>query len=637
MLEMPQRESDVQRRGLLLTLLATLGQGSVSGARAEDAQPQSGEAPAAAGAAAAPIRTYGLALVGEPKMPPGFTHFPYANPDAPKGGEVVLAALGSFDSFNPFVLRGTAGPVASVWDTLTISSSDEPDTGYAHLAQVIEVAADHSYVAFELWPNARFHDDTPVTAEDVVWTFDILRDKGRPYYRQYYADVSGAVAETPQRVVFHFKTAGNRELPQILGQLAVLPKHWWQGRDFTAPLTDPPLGSGPYKVGRVEFGRTLVMERVPDYWGRDLPTSKGFNNFGSIRTEYFRDATVALQAFKAGQVDFRRESISKIWASEYDFPAVQKGLVIKHAFPERMPAGMQGFVMNTRRKVFADRRVRKAMTEAFDFEWENKNLFFGLYTRTDSYFAASDFASSGLPSPGELALLEPFRPELPPEIFTTPFTLPVTDGSGNNREGMKRGLKLLKEAGWTVKDLKLVDDSGNQMSFEILLDEPSYERITLPYVQWLQRLGIEVRVRTVDPAQYQHLTDDFDFDMTMTVFGESDSPGNEQADYWGCAAAKEQGSNNLAGVCDPAVEALISRIISAKTRPELITATRALDRVLLSGWYVVPHWHLQSIWVAWWDRFGFLDVPIRAGMDFNAWWIDPDKAAKTDMARKSGL
>lgn len=623
----------MERRRLLLTLPALLGAGYLHRAWADDAAP----AAAAKPTGGAPIRTYGLALVGDPKLPAGFAHFPYANPDAPKGGELVLSALGTYDSFNPFIVRGTAGPVASVWDTLTRASADEPDTGYAHLAHTIEVGADHTYVGFELRPEAKFHDGVPVTAEDVAWSFNILRDKGRPYFGQYYADVASVSTEGTGRVVFHFKTAGNRELPQILGQVPVLPRHWWKDRAFDAPLTDPPLGSGPYKVGRFDMGRTLVMERVADYWGENVPTGKGLENFATIRTEYFRDGTVSLQAFKAGQVDFRHENISKVWSTEYDFPALGKGLVKKRAFSERLPTGMQGFVMNTRRAVFKDSRVRRAMTCAFDFEWENKNLFFGLYTRTDSFFSSSDFASSGLPTGGELALLERFRDKLPAEVFSSEFKLPVTDGSGNNREGMKSALVLLKDAGWDVKERKLVDANGQQMSFEILLDEPSLERVTLPYQQWLQRLGIDVRVRTVDNAQYERLTDQFDFDMTINVYGESDSPGNEQADYWGSDAAKQTGSNNLAGVSDPVVDALVAKVISARSREDLIIATRALDRVLLWGWYVVPHWHLQSYWAAWWDRFGFVDVPIRAGVDINAWWLDHDLAAKTDAARQSGL
>jgi microcin C transport system substrate-binding protein len=618
-------------------LLLAMTAGLTGGARlalAEDTTAPA--APVAAAAGGAPLRTYGLALVGEPNLPADFPHFPYANPDAPKGGEAAVTALGSFDSFNPFIIRGIAGPVGLVWDTLTASSADEPNTGYGHLAQVIEVGADHTYVAFELRPEARFHDGTPVTAEDVAWTFDTLREKGRPTYRQYYAGVDHVAVDGPLRVKFHFKTAGNRELPEILGQLPVLPKHWWQGRDFGAPLTDPPLGSGPYQVGHFEFGRTLVMERVPDWWARDLPTGRGLHNF-DLRTEYFRDSTVALQAFKSGQVDFRQENIAKVWATEYDFPAVTKGFVLKRAFASRLPSGMQGFIMNIRRPVFADRRVRQAMTEVYDFEWENRTLFFGQYTRTTSYFEGTDFACSGLPTGDELALLEPFRAQLPQEVFTTEFKLPVTDGSGNNREGLKRALGLLEEAGWEIKERKLVDKNGNQMSFEILLDEPSYERVVLPFVQWVQRLGVDAHVRTVDPSQYQKLADAFDFDMTMTTVPGTDSPGNEQFDNWSCASAKEIGSDNMAGVCVSAIDALIGKVVAASSRPELIAASRALDRVLLWGWYMVPHFHIAAARTVWWNRFGFQDVPIRSGVAFDAWWVDPKLAAATDAARRAGF
>ncbi|HET8996890.1 MAG TPA: extracellular solute-binding protein [Acetobacteraceae bacterium] len=624
----------MRRRDLMLAGLAGLAAG-IPKVRADEAPAQA--APAAEGEGA-PLRTYGLSLVGTPRLPEGFPYFPYVNPNAPKGGAVALADLGSFDSFNPFIVRGTAPQsIGRVWDTLLRETADELDTGYAHLAAVIEIAADHSYVAFELRPEARFHDGKAVTAEDVVWTFEALRTKGRPYYRQYYAGVDKAVAEGERRVVFHFKRNDNRELPMILGELVVLPKHWWEGRDFSAPLTDPPLGSGPYRVGAYEFGRTLTLQRVPEYWGRDLPTAKGQDNFGSIRTEYFRDSTVALQAFKAGQVDYRRENISKVWATEYEFPAVKKGLVRKQAFPSSLPTGMQCFVMNTRRPVFADRRVREAMTQVFDFQWENKNLFYGLYTRTTSFFSNSGCASSGLPGPEELRLLEPYRDKLPPEVFTKDFTLPVTDGSGNNREGMTRALKLMESAGYHVKSRKMIGPDGNQMAFDILLDEPVFERVTLPYVQWLDHLGIRVNVRTVDPAEYQHLTDAFDFDMTINTYGESDSPGNELVDFWGSAAAKQEGSDNLAGVSDPVVDALIAKVVGARTRDDLVTAARALDRVLLWGWYVVPQWHIQSVWVAWWDRFGHPDVKVRSGVAFNTWWVDEELAEKTDAARRSGL
>jgi microcin C transport system substrate-binding protein len=594
-----------------------------------------------AGPAAAevpPTRTTALSLTGAPALPPDFPYFPWVNPNAPKGGEVVLGAVGTFDSFNPFILRGTPAASASrVFETLTRRNEEgEPEAAYGHLAKTIEVAGDRSWVAFELRPEARFNDGTPVTAEDVAWSFNILREKGRPLYRQYWADVSSVEVDGPRRVVFHFRTNTNRELPVILGEVPVLPKHWWAGRDFERPLTDPPLGSGPYRVARAEFGRTVVMERVPDWWARDLPTGKGLDNFNTIRTEYFRDNTVALEAFKAGQIDFRTENNSKDWATAYDFPALRRGLVKKEDLPSHMPTGMQGFGMNTRRKLFQDPRVRQALALAFDFEWSNANLFYGSYERTSSYFSNSDLASSGVPEGAELALLEKFRDRLPPDLFTRPFELPKTDGSGNNREGLRHALALLKAAGWTVKDRRLVDAQGNPFSFEILLDQPAFERVALPYVQWLGRLGIEARVRTVDPAQYQGRMDSYDFDMTVVNFGESDSPGNEQLDYWSCGSARQEGGQDLMGVCDPVTDALVGEVIKAQSRDALVTATHALDRVLLWRWYVVPQWHQRAVHVAYWDRFGHPDVPVRTGLSFDSWWVDPVRAAATDAARSSG-
>jgi len=587
--------------------------------------------------AEAQTRTYGLSLLRPLALPADFPHLPYVNPDAPKGGDVALSAIGTFDSFNPFIVRGTpAGDISRVWDPLLRTSADEPEAGYGHLAKVIEIPEDHLGVAFELRPEARFNDGTPVTAEDVAWTFNTLREQGRPFYRQYYGDVDTVTVESPARVVFHFKSAKNRELPMILGQMPVLPKHWWQGRDFTKPLTDPPLGSGPYRVDHFEFGRTLALARVADWWAKDLPTGKGLYNFGTRRTEYFRDATVAFEAFKAGQIDYREENVAKDWATAYDFPAVQKGLVKKELIRHHLPTGMQGFGFNTRRAVFKDVRVRHALALAFDFEWENANLFYGAYTRTDSFFSNSDLASSGVPTGEELKVLEPFRSELPAQLFTQPFNLPVSDASGNNREQLRRALQLLQEAGWKVTDQKLVDADGNQMSFEILLDEPAFERVTLPYTQWLARLGIDAHVRTVDEAQYQRLMDDYDYDMTIVEFGESDSPGNEQKGFWTCDSSKQQGGDNTMGVCSPVVDALVKEVVDAPNHDALEAATRALDRVLLWNWYVVPQWHLQFVRAAYWDKFGRPSQPVRTGVAFDSWWIDPAKAAALQAARASG-
>ncbi len=596
-------------------------------------------------------RSHAIAILAKPALPENFPHFPYVNPDAPKGGEVTLASIGTFDSFNPFILRGTsaAGQVSPwvilpggsgsgssighIWESLLASSADEVSTGYGHIAQTIEMPASKLWVAFELRPEAKFSDGVPLTAEDVAWTYNTLLAQGRPSFRIQMADVKDVVVENPHRVVFHFKSNENRELPLILGGIPILPKHFFEGRDFTKPLVDPPVGSGPYRVASFELGRSVVFERRPDWWAANLPTAKGTNNFDRVRIEYFRDTTVAMEAFKAGQTDLRSENISKNWATAYDFPAVQKGLVIKGNFKHHLPTGMQGYIMNTRRPVFANPLVRQAMDEAFDFEWTNKNLFYNSYVRTTSYFSNSDLASSGIPEGDELKLLEPYRKELPPAMFTEPFKLPVTDGSGNNREQLRRALKLLEEAGLTVKDRKLVDKNGQQMSFTILLDDPSLERPALPYVQQLQKLGIDARVRTVDPAQYQHLTDDFDFDMTMIVYPQSDIPGNELRDYFTCAAAKAQGSGNWGGICDPAVDALVERVVTAQDRQTLTTAARALDRVLLWRWYLVPNWDSNAFHVAYWDRFGHPDKPIRQGFNFDTWWVDPAKSAAIEAAK----
>ncbi len=578
--------------------------------------------------------TYGLSLLGPVALPADFTHFPDADPAAPKGGAISLAAIGSFDSLNPFVVRGSpATGIGRVWETLMIPNLDEPAAEYGHLAQSIDVAADHLSVTFVLRPNAHFSDGTPVLASDVVWSFNTLREKGRPSYRTYWGDVSDAQATDPRTVVFHFKTADNRELPQILGQVTVLPEHWWAGRDFSAPLSDPPVGSGPYKVDHTDFGRTIVYRRDPAWWAADMPTGRGLNNFDTIRYEYFRDPTVAFEAFKAGQVDFRQENTAKTWSTAYDFPAIDKGLVKKEVLPVHLPTGMQAFAMNTRRKMFADPRTRQAMDEVFDFEWMNKTLFYGLYTRTDSYFSSSEFASTATPQGAELALLEPFRDKLPPELFTTPFTLPVTDGSGNNREGLRRAFDLLKAAGWTIKDRKLVDAAGQQMSFEILLDAPQFERIGLPYVQWLGRLGIDAHIRTVDPAQYQKRMDDLDFDMAVAQIPESESLGNEQVDYWSCESANAPGTQNVAGICNPVVDAMVAKVVGAGTHADLVAAAQALDRTLLWNWYMVPQWHLGAVWLAYWNRFGHPAKIPRTGLDFSTWWVDPALAAQTDAAR----
>jgi len=620
-------------RGIVVLLLCLV----CAGARAQDD---------------AVTRSNAIAVLGKPALPPDFPYFPYVDPNAPKGGEVRLAFGGTFDNFNSFILRGTgplglAGPwvilpggsgsgssVGHVFESLLTSSADEGDAAYGHLAQTIELPQSRLWVAFDLNPAAKFSDGTPVTAEDVAWSYNAFITQGRPQYRVQFADVKDVEVTGERRVVSHFKSSENRELPLMVGGLPVFSKHFFEGRDFYSPLTDPPIGSGPYRIASFEMGRDMVFQRNPDWWARDLPTGKGTNNFDRVRIDYYRDLTVAMEAFKAGQVDLRSENTAARWHTFYDFPAVQKGLVIKHDFRHHLPTGLQGWAMNTRRKVFADPLVRHALGLVYDFEWANKNLFYGDYTRTDSYFDNSDLASSGIPQGDELKLLEPFRQELPPELFTEKFTLPVTDGSGNNREQSMQALKLMAQAGWHVKDRQLVDADGQQMSFTILLDDPSFERVALPYVDDIKRLGIDVRVRTVDPAQFQHVTDDFDFDMTMIVYPEGAVPGNGLRDDFSCASAKTVGSSNMSGVCDPAVDALSEKVVTAQDWPTLLPAAHALDRVLLWRWYNVPMYSNQNFNWAWWNRFGYPDKPIREGVNFDSWWVDAAKAAATDAARR---
>ena len=612
-----------------------LGLGLGLGLTLPHLRPLPARAAAPAAASGGPVRTHALSLLGEPGLPPDFPHWPWVNPDAPKGGEVALTALGSFDSFNQFILRGTpAVGLASLYDTLLKASAEEASTEYCHLAGAIELPADRMGVTFELRAEVRWHDGRPITAEDVVWTFNTLRSHGRPFYRAYWGDVAEVAAEGPRRVAFRFRTSENRELPLILGQMQVLPKHWWEGRDFTKPTLDVPLGSGPYRLERFEAGRSLTYRRVPDYWGRDLPTMKGTNNFDVMRYEYSRDSTVALEAFKAGQIDFRTENIAKEWATAYDFPAVRRGLVKRDEIRHELPTGMQAFVVNLRRPLFQDWRVRRALIEVFDFEWLNANLFYGSYARTRSYFSNSELASSGLPEGREREILEAFRGRVPEQVFTEEYTLPVTDGSGNNREGLRRALALLREAGWMVRERRLVNDRGQPFEFEILLNGPSFERVALPYVQWLQRLGMAPRVRTVDPAQYQVRMDAFDYDMTVDVIGQSLSPGNEQRDYWTCARAKENGSQNIAGICDPVIDELVEMIVSAPDREELVARTRALDRVLLWHNYMVPHWHSRTFRVAYWDKFGRPPRNPKYALAFDAWWVERGREGVVEQGKR---
>ena len=569
---------------------------------------------------------HALTLYGEkPKYPPGFAHFEYVNPDAPKGGTLRQAGFGSFDSLNPFINKGVAADdIGLVYDTLTTNSLDEPFTVYGLLAEKIEKGPNNEWVRFYLRPEARFHDGEPVEAEDVVFSFETLISKGAPHYRGYYADVEKAVIESPRRIRFDFKHAGNRELPLILGQLPVLPKHWWEGKDFATGSMEVPLGSGPYRIERAEAGRSVRYARVEDYWGKDLAVNRGFYNFDHINIDYYRDNTVALQAFKAGHFDYWLETSAKNWATAYDIAAVKDGRIIKEDIANHNPQGMQGFIFNTRRDRLQDARVREALGLLFDFEWTNRQLFNGAYTRTTSYFDNSELASSGLPSKQELSILEPLRGQIPDQVFEKPFELPQTNADGIIRAQQRRAYELLTSAGWKIENDQMVDAEGKPVKLEFLLVQADFERVLLPYKRNLASLGIELELRRVDVSQYINRLRSRDYDMIVSGFGQSSSPGNEQREYWHSASADNPGSRNYIGLKDPAIDVLVEKLIASDSRDELITRTRALDRVLLSGHYVIPNWHIKTWRVAYWSHLGHPEITPLYDVGLMTWWNKPD-------------
>ncbi|AHL75791.1 hypothetical protein CH92_12070 [Stutzerimonas stutzeri] len=569
---------------------------------------------------------HALTLYDEkPKYPADFSHFDYTNPDAPKGGTLRQAGFGSFDSLNPFINKGVAADdIGLIYDTLTTNSLDEPFTVYGLLAEKIEKGPNNEWVRFYLRPEARFHDGEPVTAEDVVFTFETLVNKGAPHYRGYYADVEKAVVEGPRRVRFDFKHAGNRELPLILGQLPVLPKHWWAQRDFTTGSMEPPLGSGPYRIERVEAGRSVRYARVEDYWGRNLAVNRGFYNFDHVHFDYYRDNTVALQAFKAGHFDYWLETSAKNWATAYDIDAVKNGRIIKEEIANRNPQGMQGFIFNTRRKNLQDVRVREALALLFDFEWTNRQLFNGAYTRTTSYFDNSELASSGLPSEKELSILEPLRGQVPDEVFEKPFKLPQTKADGLIREQQRRAYELLTAAGWKIENDRMMDADGKPVKLEFLLVQADFERVLLPYKRNLAGLGIDLEIRRVDVSQYINRLRSRDYDMIVSGFGQSSSPGNEQREYWHSTSADNPGSRNFIGLKNPAIDTLVEKLIAADSRDELITRTRALDRVLLWGHYVIPNWHIKTWRVAYWNHLAHPEITPSYDIGLMTWWNTPN-------------
>lgn len=567
---------------------------------------------------------HGLAMHGEPAYAPDFEHFSYVNPEAPKGGRLRLAVRANgYDNFNPFVIRGVAaaGISSYLYDTLLVSSDDEPFSAYGLIAESVETPEDRRYVVFNLRPEARFHDGHAITAEDVAFSFNILMEKGHPFYRSYYGGVTDVTIESEHRIRFDFGDADNHELPLILGQLPVLPAHYWADREFGGTGLTPPLGSGPYRIGDFEGGRYITFERVEDYWAQDLPVRKGRFNFDRLRYDYFSDETVSLEAFKAGDYDFRLETSAKNWATAYTGDRFTTGQIITEAIEHERPAGMQAFVFNTRRGQFSDPRVRQAIAYAFDFDWANRNLFYDQYSRTGSYFENSELASSGLPEGRELEILKPFRDRLPKAVFTEAYAPPSTGGDQTLRDNLRKALTLLQEAGYRIQDGTMVHgETGQPLAFEFLLHQKNFERIVLPFKNNLERLGMKVTVRLVDTNQYVERVQSFDFDIITHVIAQSDSPGNEQRDFWHSSVADIKGSRNYAGVSDPVVDALVDLVIQAPDREELVHRTRALDRVLLHSHYVVPQWHLSTDRIAYWS---FLERPQETpknGVDINSWW-----------------
>lgn len=584
------------------------------------------------------IRSHAIAMYGEPKYPATFSHFDYVRPDAPRGGTLRTGATGTFNSFNPWTDKGAAAG-SRAYESLMTSSEDEAFTRYCLICEEIEYPEDRSWITFFLRPEARWHDGRPITPEDVIWSFNALVDKGDPFWRVYFGDVSEVAKIGERSVRFRFRIAGNRELPLIISEFPILPKHYWEaeGRDFSRTTLEPPLGSGPYRIVDFEEGRYIVQQRVEDYWGSDLAVNRGLNNFDTLRTQYFRDRIPLRLALKSGDIDYYYENTAKSWVTEFDVPSVRSGWLVRETVHHSAPQGLQAFVMNLRRPQFKDRNIRQAIMLAFDFGWTNQKIFYNQYTRSRSFFSNSELASSGIPEGEELRVLEPYRDRLPGDIFDRPFELPDTDGNGWPRENLLQALDLIGRTDYRIVEGKLIDPLGRPVRIEFLLNSASFERIVLPYIANLRRLGIDMSVRLVDRSQYINRLRAFDYDMIVSGWGQSESPGNEQRSYWSCAAAEQPSSRNQAGFCDPVVDELIERLVVAADREELVAITRALDRILLWHHFVVPNWHNTVDRILWWKKFARPDVPLRHGVNVNRWWYDQAAADALESAREEGL
>ena len=567
------------------------------------------------------MTSHGFALNGDIKYRKDFKHFDYVNPDAPKGGVLRRAVTGSFDSLNPFVIKGvSASGLGLLFESLCVQSEDEPFSMYGLVADEITIPDSNMYVDFRIDKNARFHDGIKIKPEDVIFSFKILITKGIPQYRKYYEDVINVKKISGSKVRFEFKNGDNPELPLILSQLVVLPEHYYEKKEFCADQ-ETPIGSGPYKIKEFKPGKFISYKRIKDYWGKDLPVNKGQHNFDEIRYEYYRDNMVSLEAFKAGEYDFRHENTAKLWATAYTGPAFDRGDIIKEEIKHKNSSGMQGFVFNLRKKKFQNINVRKALVLAFDFEWINKNLFYGQYKRSNSFFSNSELASKGLPSKQELEILKPYKGLVPDEVFEKNFLLPVNKGDGNNRIHLRQASKLLSDQGYEVKNgIRTNVKTGDSLDFEVLVKSPAFERVALTYKQSLKRLGINLDIRRVDDTQYYNRIKNFDFDMTAAVFPQSQSPGNEQRYFWGSRAAGLKGSKNYCGIKNPVIDDLIEKLITAKGRDNLLSHVKALDRVLLWNYYLIPHWHTDRYRLAYAKGFRHPEKTPDYGIGISSWW-----------------
>lgn len=580
------------------------------------------------------VKLPAVAMHGDVKYKDNYTHFGYVNPDAPKEGTMKDSSIGTFDSLNPFIVKGSSAKGISflgqskLYDALMEQSYDEPFSMYGLLAETIEFdTTDKSWVAFNLNPKAKWHDGKQITAHDVVWSFNTFMEKGSPFYKAYYGDVTKTEATSDTRVKFTFKSTENAELPLILSQLVVLPKHYWtaEGRDIGKTTLEPPLGSGAYKLEKLESGRTLVYKRHPDYWGKDLPINKGRFNFDTVTYDYYKDGNVALEAFFAGEYDYRVENVAKLWKTGYGVAPVKDGRIIKEEIPHNSPQGMQGFLYNLRKPIFQDKTVRKALAYALDFEWSNKQFAYDTYTRTDSYFENSELAALDGPPKGRvLEILEEYKGKVPPEVFTSRYTPPKTDGRGNPRQNLRSAMKILDQMGYKLGEdgVRVHEKTGQRLEFEIIDNNPLFERWVLPFIANLKKIGVKATFRVLDPAQYQNRMNEFDYEMTIGGMRQSSSPGNEQRDFWSSEKADIVGSRNYLGIKDPVIDDLVEKIIKAPTREELVALCRAMDRVLLAGHYVIPQWHIDHWRIAYWKKLGRPENPSDYALSVgDTWWV----------------